>query len=78
MCVCVCTGVWPCECVCVCGGGGVKGRKPGRVPVCVGGKSWAMGTTFNAPTVNFILFLCSFCLFVQFLLQVYHFKMSIS
>ena len=32
VCVCVYTGVWPCERVCEVV---VKGRKPGRVPVCV-------------------------------------------
>ena len=41
VCVCVCTGVWPCECMCEVV---VKGRKPGRVPVYVGGKTgqWAL------------------------------------
>ena len=53
VCVCVYTDVWPCECVCEVV---VKGRKPGRVPVCVGKKNWAMDTKFNAPTANFILF----------------------
>ena len=46
--------------------------------MCVGGKNWAMDTKFNEPTVNFILFLFVFCLFIQFLLQEYRFKMSIS
>ena len=57
------------------GGGGGGERKEARAPPCVsGGKNnnnWAMDTKFNAPTVNFILFLfclvfCFVCLFNSF------------
>ena len=84
VCVCVCVCVYRRVAVCVCvgwGGGGV--RKEARACPFVRGENnnnWAMETKFNAPTVNFILFLFClvFYLFAQFLLQVYRFKMSIS
>ena len=67
VCLCVYTGVWPCERVCEVV---VKGRKPGRVPVCVGkNNNWAMDTKFNAPTANFVLFsfVCVFNSFYKYI-----------